>query len=1394
MESIRRHMTEPRANTTARRFASLAAALGAVLGIVGMAASAQAQVFNEACTATILTRTIKLQPEGYFIIPNIPVPVGAARVRVVCEQDGTTYRAASDFVVPVANTFVLFTNLHFGTEDNPLPVSLGITSPVALLTPLTNTAQLTVTGTLFDGTEVDFTAPESGITYTSSNPTIASVDANGLVTAVSSGHVLVTALVEGVLGTIPLDVAFDLDADNDGMPDDYEQANSENPGGANLARLPGSVATASSFFSSRPPSRAIDGTKSTSWFTATGDAANRRTSPFLEVQLPHDIRLAQIRMFGNRESKDGFDIFQGRFEAFDADANKIFDSGLVALPGPNRDATVPVDLDGVRTVRFTSTDDESSQPGFSEIELIERSGGAGLDPNDPADADEDFDLDGLTNLEEFELGTSPFIPDTDGDGLSDSEEAAFGSNPLLADTDNDGLLDGDEISPNADTDGDGIKNILDPDSDNDLVPDGIEIQIGTNPLVVDSNGNGIPDGSEDGDLDGLPNSEEVLEHTDPTNPDTDGDGILDGEEVIPGADGYVTNPLNPDTDGDGMLDGYETEYGLNPTNGSDASIDSDNDGLTNLQESQIGTDPFNPDRTAPGVASFDPIDQAMDVQTNIAAMVRFNEPLKASSVKTSSVRLVLHQHFDPGGGGGGEPEILDEPVAGTAVLSQDGLTVTYDPTFDLDPYSIYRIEVEGVRDVAGNLLIGLATSEFFTGETTDTTPPDVARVTPINNATDVPTNAPFTIEFTERMDAATLTSANIVVRDTVTNQVVPGLIQVDPGTRVASFVPASPYSVSRRHTVALSTAITDRAGNHQPSRNYSFTTTFTPDAQRPSLVRISPADGALDVPVNALVMIEFNEPIAGVGVVDGIHVTVGGVDVPGSFALSDANRRVTFTSAVALPVNALHTVEIGTAITDLARLPLDNPATFSFRTSNIGDIVRPSVPRYTPVSGETRVPTNAPVRVSFSERLNPITVNRATFTLRENIQFTYIAGTVAVAPDLLSATFTPTKPLRPYTNYTFVLDGTPTDFAGNTLFYTSASFTTGAGAAVVAPELASLSPPDGATGVPTNALVTAIYAGALDQQSVGVDAIQVFDGTDLVLGTVSVSGVKITFTPATQLDASTLYRVEIGGFTDDAGNLVDPVESQFTTGTVPDGNLSRTYQALPTASSFYSSGYAPNLGVDGDLNTSWCTANGDAANLHPEAPPTYEMLLPAPATVSEIRMYGRRDATSTAFVAGFFELFAEDGTKLHDTGQLAFPPPSRDVVVSGSRRRRRGARALHVGPRHLEQPVLLRAGNRRRLRRSARRQVLRRQAPDLDGDDAGQSRDRRGARHGDRAHLRRADRSDLGGYRLDLDHDRRNQRLRRGQLRDRRLDRDVHADQRVAAEPHRARGRQHQRP
>lgn len=70
------------------------------------------------------------------------------------------------------------------------------------------------------------------------------------------------------------------------------------------------------------------------------------------------------------------------------------------------------------------------------------------DGNGVLDSKEDFDADGINNIDELNAKTNPLSADTDDDGLKDNEESQYGTDPTLSDTDNDGANDGKEVSLN----------------------------------------------------------------------------------------------------------------------------------------------------------------------------------------------------------------------------------------------------------------------------------------------------------------------------------------------------------------------------------------------------------------------------------------------------------------------------------------------------------------------------------------------------------------------------------------------------------------------------------------------------------------------------------------------------------------------------------------------------------------------------------------------------------------------------------------------------------------------------------------------------------------------------------------------------------------------------------
>lgn len=102
----------------------------------------------------------------------------------------------------------------------------------------------------------------------------------------------------------------------------------------------------------------------------------------------------------------------------------------------------------------TMTEDEDNEVMEEDKETEEDS--APVEPAPEPSDSFDTDRDGLSDVRETELGTSPRISDTDADGLSDYEEVkTWKTDPLDPDTDGDTYLDGDEVSNGYDPNGSG---------------------------------------------------------------------------------------------------------------------------------------------------------------------------------------------------------------------------------------------------------------------------------------------------------------------------------------------------------------------------------------------------------------------------------------------------------------------------------------------------------------------------------------------------------------------------------------------------------------------------------------------------------------------------------------------------------------------------------------------------------------------------------------------------------------------------------------------------------------------------------------------------------------------------------------------------------------------------
>lgn len=261
---------------------------------------------------------------------------------------------------------------------------------------------------------------------------------------------------------------------------------------------------------------------------------------------------------------------------------------------------------------------------------------------DGIDADGDGIIDGFTDtnndgLDDATAATPLAVPDTDkdgnrdfqdvdsdNDGITDAYEGRGGDSDgdgvvdNFADTNGNGLSDALESNPveNPDTDGDGVNDFRDLDSDNDGITDCHEAG-GT-----DSNGDGIIDNFADSNADGLDDT--VAANKLPI-PDTDGDKAEDYVDTDSDADGVndLIEAGGTDANLDGKIDSFTDRDGdglddilkdsplpVPDTDGDKAEdyvdTDSDNDGIDDGLEDKNGNgvvDPGETDRLKPNDAT-----------------------------------------------------------------------------------------------------------------------------------------------------------------------------------------------------------------------------------------------------------------------------------------------------------------------------------------------------------------------------------------------------------------------------------------------------------------------------------------------------------------------------------------------------------------------------------------------------------------------------------------------------------------------------------------------------------------------------------------------------------------------------------------------------------------------
>jgi len=194
---------------------------------------------------------------------------------------------------------------------------------------------------------------------------------------------------------------------------------------------------------------------------------------------------------------------------------------------------------------------------------------------------------------------------------------------------------------------------------------------------------------------------------------------------------------------------------------------------------------------------------------------------------------------------------------------------------------------------------------------------------------------------------------------------------------------------------------------------------------------ITPTMGLINIPRNTPVTVSFSRPVDRTTITTtNFAFTQGASPVAGTFTFAFNDTVVTFMPSTTLAASTAYTLALTQVIKSVDGVPLDGPFTGSFTTGTGSDTVSPTV-TITPTNGATNVPFNTSIVLTFSEPINPNTVNATTVFVTS--QGETRAGTITFGQQNTFAVFTPASPFFPTASATVTVLGQVTDVAGNQL-------------------------------------------------------------------------------------------------------------------------------------------------------------------------------------------------------------------------------------------------------------------------------------------------------------------------------------------------------------------------
>ena len=1189
-----------------------------VLSLAAIASSlpSYAVELNEKCVVNILNRTIQVDQDGYWALPNVPSNMGRIRARATCQlDDGRTVSGQSDYFTVVQNGVVQVGDIQF-ENVTPIPSDLNFSAstPISLDT-IGQTFQLTITASYANGSAQNVTAASTGINYGSTNSAIASVTENGLVTAHANGIALISARKDGVLVSRQVSISTSGDKDGDGLPDDYETENGLNPAdpvdafedsdGDGLTALEeynagtdiNNADSDGDGISDKEELEAGEDGFITNPLLADTDGDGIRDG--LEIFIgsdPNDENSGDLSTAVNFITVSPATIFL-TYNAIDGEA-----SGQLRVTGHMLDGS-EIDLTGQDTgTTYSSVDITVASFGLEDGEVF--AGQEGTTQIVVSNGGSEFTVD--VEVDEFDpvavsaISIPGYANNVDVQG-DIAYVAAGGSGLQIIDV-------ADRVNP-------AIMSALDTEGtaiDIKVRGEHVYIADGSGGLVViDVSDTSTPTLVQEISTSGF--AKDISLHEDYLYLASDIGleifNIADPTNVIPvGENDTLSKAKGVATDGDTLAlinDNALTVFDITDrtaplritsTNiGNLKNVDFDN-GYIYVAAYNTGWRSYKlsqPSASEPddqvalvqvaGNREFVPRDVAVADGFTFFAEQLF--PNVVAFINTKDAENPFFQstiNLSPFGDYAGTGIAVDSAYA---YITEESYVVTsdYKATGNTKLFiAQYRMlndangiapEVSLISPADRSVVVAGSRINLSAVATDDVAVRAVefwVNGSKVGEDTTYPYQTPYTVASDKR---ALTVVAKVFDYGSNSGESSAHLLEVQPDTDKDGLGDNEEVDVWNTDPddadsdddgvldgeeiargIDPNKIDTDEDGLTDGEEIVNGTDPNNPDTEAPVVTATSPENEQTEQAENTPIEVVFNEPLLAKSVTSSTLTLLedGLLEVPGILRLSNGDATLSFTASDLLKDYTSYTVIIS-GVKDVAGNPIAEDYQFSFETGNTVDTDRPAVLNVTPSANSLDVPVNASITVVLSERIDPLSIDENALYVIDRTTNLKIDGVTTLLDDNQSLTFTPNVAFLVGRQHQIVLTSQIKDLFGNTLYNTYYYFTTSFETDATGPKIIATSVLEGQSDVPTNARIRVRFDEAINSLSLDNTKL-LLNGNEVAVDmAISENNNVITLTPKVMLEANTSYQLLVDLVTDLSGNFLQQAKTvSFSTSSESD--------------------------------------------------------------------------------------------------------------------------------------------------------------------------------------------------------------------------------------------------